>query len=332
MQARTHSEVTGFNGCSVEFSPFFQNRVAVGTAQYFGIIGNGRLHVFDIDPVSGNMVEVRSFDTSDGIYDTAWNEMNEHQIVSVSSDGSVKLWDINTMEGFPILNYKEHMQEVSAVNWNLATKDTFVTSSWDKTLKVWDPNSPHSIRTLAEHTYCVYNAAYSPHRPQSILSCSGDHTVKIWDMFQGTSAQTVRAHEAEILACDWNKYNEFVFVTGSVDRTLKVWDIRRLEREVVCLQGHTYGIRRLKCSPHSEDIIGSVAYDMTLCLWNWKLEDALFAKCDHHSEFVLGLDFNLFVDGLISTCSWDRYVCVWNFKEGFPVLPPPMKAAPIPPQ
>jgi hypothetical protein len=27
-------------------------------------------------------------------------------------DGAVKLWDINTVEGFPILNYKEHLQEV----------------------------------------------------------------------------------------------------------------------------------------------------------------------------------------------------------------------------
>jgi peroxin-7 len=51
--------------------------------------------------------------------------------------------------------------------------------------------------------------------------------------------------------------------------------------------------------------------DMDNLLWlsntrNWKMEDALVAKCEHHTEFVLGLDFNLFVDGLISTCSWDR--------------------------
>jgi hypothetical protein len=42
-------------------------------------------------------------------------------------------------------------------------------------------------------------------------------------------------------------------------------------------------------------------------LRNWKQEDALMAKYEHHTEFVLGLDFNLFVDGLIATCSWDRY-------------------------
>ncbi|CAN0504880.1 unnamed protein product, partial [Ectocarpus sp. 8 AP-2014] len=30
----------------VEFSPFDGERVAVATAQYFGIVGNGRLHVF----------------------------------------------------------------------------------------------------------------------------------------------------------------------------------------------------------------------------------------------------------------------------------------------
>lgn len=31
----------------VEFSPFEGERHAVATAQYFGIVGNGRLHVID---------------------------------------------------------------------------------------------------------------------------------------------------------------------------------------------------------------------------------------------------------------------------------------------
>ena len=44
----------------------------------------------------------------------------------------------------------------------------------------------------------------------------------------------------------------------------------------------------------------------------------------HHSEFVLGLDFNLFLPGQIATCSWDRHLCVWDSAAGPPPqLPPP---------
>ena len=32
----------GFNGYSVKFSPYHEGRLAVATAQNFGIIGNGR--------------------------------------------------------------------------------------------------------------------------------------------------------------------------------------------------------------------------------------------------------------------------------------------------
>lgn len=39
---------TAFNAYSVKFSPFLENRFAVATAQNFGIIGNGRQHVFEV--------------------------------------------------------------------------------------------------------------------------------------------------------------------------------------------------------------------------------------------------------------------------------------------
>lgn len=36
-------------------------------------------------------------------------------------------------------------------------------------------------------------------------------------------------------------------------------------------------------------------------------------NAQHHSEFVFGFDFSLFVDGLVASCSWDRHVAVWNY-------------------
>jgi hypothetical protein len=39
---------TAFNAYSVKFSPFLEGRIAVATAQNFGIIGNGKQHVFEV--------------------------------------------------------------------------------------------------------------------------------------------------------------------------------------------------------------------------------------------------------------------------------------------
>ena len=38
----------GFNGYSVKFSPFEDGRLAVASSQNFGIIGNGRQHVLQV--------------------------------------------------------------------------------------------------------------------------------------------------------------------------------------------------------------------------------------------------------------------------------------------
>jgi peroxin-7 len=50
--------------------------------------------------------------------------------------------------------------------------------------------------------------------------------------------------------------------------------------------------------------------DMSVILWDLQpsLVDPLVRRFEHHSEFVVGLDFNLFVEGQLATCSWDETV------------------------
>ena len=35
-----------------------------------------------------------SYETQDGLYDVAWSEIHENQLVTASGDGSIKLWDV----------------------------------------------------------------------------------------------------------------------------------------------------------------------------------------------------------------------------------------------
>ena len=43
-----------FNGYAVKFSPFEKGRLAVATAQNFGIIGNGRQYVLQVGSRAAN--------------------------------------------------------------------------------------------------------------------------------------------------------------------------------------------------------------------------------------------------------------------------------------
>lgn len=48
---------------------------------------------------------------------------------------------------------------------------------------------------------------------------------------------------------------------------------------------------------------------MSIILWDTAAPgDPLLTRIDHHSEFVVGIDFNLFIEGQIASCSWDETV------------------------
>ena len=82
------------------------------------------------------------FDTQDALYDLAWSELHENQVVVAAGDGSIKLFDVGLAQ-FPVKSWQEHKREVFAVHWNLVAKDTFCSSSWDGCIKIVRTPSAH---------------------------------------------------------------------------------------------------------------------------------------------------------------------------------------------
>ena len=124
----------GFNGYAVKYSPFFDSRIAVASAANFGLVGNGRLHILGLT-AGGEIVPEKAFDTQDSLFDLAWSEQHENQVVVGAGDGSVKLFDVGVDE-FPVRAWQEHKREVFSVAWNLVDKGSFCSSSWDGTVKI----------------------------------------------------------------------------------------------------------------------------------------------------------------------------------------------------
>jgi peroxin-7 len=330
LSCRLHTEL---NGYSVAWSPFHQSLLAVGTAQYFGVIGNGQQLVYDLSPeihAGGPPRPLAVFNTPDGVYDSCWSELDPNHLLSATGDGTLSLWDIRKQNQIdetaqmPISEFREHTAEVYSIDWNLVGKHNFVSGAWDNTVKLWDPlrlNGP-SIRTFAEHTSCVYSTRCSPYHDEMFASSSGDCHVKVWDAHSPKSAVSFKAHDYEVLTMDWNRYNENILLTGSVDRSVRVWDLRSLGSPLYSFVGHEFAVRRVKCSPHSETKFMTASYDMSVCLWDYDrannesdYSDAIVERYDHHSEFVIGIDFNLFIEDLMASCSWDESVQVWQFGE-----------------
>eukprot|EP00798_Chlamydomonas_sp_ICE-L_P022845 gene22845-30019_t len=174
---------TAHQAYSVKFSPFLENRITVSTAQNFGIIGNGRQHVFDVTPQG--VVEVASFETQDGLYDCAWSEENENILIAASGDGSIKVYDLAAPpHANPLREFKDHKREKS---WNQDNVD---------------------------------NPIRNPGAADVFLSASGDTTVRVWDLRHPGPTLILPAHAHEVLTADWCKYNDCVLATESVDKSI----------------------------------------------------------------------------------------------------------------
>eukprot|EP00041_Stephanoeca_diplocostata_P011165 m.181189 g.181189 ORF g.181189 m.181189 type:complete len:321 (+) comp18442_c0_seq1:209-1171(+) len=320
MQSQFISE--GIHGQSVVFSPFEPGILALVGSQHFGIAGCGQLSILQQVPGTGNIIERNRLEWPDGLFDAAWSEEHENQIATCSGDGCVQLWDLglpNAARG-PISVYRGHEKEVVSVDWcQTRGPPMFLSASWDTTVKLWNPLQPaQPVATFAEHMAMVYQAVWSPRKQGVFASCSGDGTLKIWDARTPPHAmQTFQAHRYEVLSCDWNKYDENLIVTGSVDKSIAGFDIRRGPGgpPLFALEGHTYAVRRVKCSPHHRSLVASCSYDFTTRLWDPALPapQRLVSIFDDHTEFVIGLDFSLHQPNTLADCSWDERVALRQF-------------------
>ncbi|KOS17785.1 Peroxisomal targeting signal 2 receptor [Escovopsis weberi] len=346
MAAMLEFRTQGFNPYAVKYSPYHDSRIAVGTSANFGIVGNGRLFALALT-AHGIQVE-KTFDTNDAIYDLAWSEINENQLVVACGDGSLKLFDIG-MKEFPVMIFHEHNREAFSTAWNPVSKDSFISSSWDGTVKIWSPTRNFSLTTLPIGT-CTYSTAFCPSNPSLISAVSSDSFLRVFDLRMPVSAKyhlavgiPVHALPAppgappnpggsppsEVLTHDWNKYRDTVIATGGVDRLLRTFDIRNpVGGPLSVMQGHEYAVRRLAWSPHASDVLLSASYDMTVRLWNdassaahapppggarAATAGAQMGVMNRHTEFVTGVDWCLFgAGGWVASCGWDERVLLWD--------------------
>lgn len=314
-----------FVGLSVRSSPFLPGRFAICAAANFGIVGNGRL------VVQQEAAPIAAFTTTAALYDAAWSELLESQVVAACADGSLKLYDIAAhTQGRPLMAFVEHEAEVSAVDWNLVAKDTFVSASWDGTLKVWHPERPSSLLTLAGHASRakVWEARCAPHHASTVLSASADGTARVWDVSAGPHANgaalVLPCGGGEVLSVDWSKYDANLFASASVDGVVRLHDLRQPGVPLAAREGHTLAARRVRFSPHSPTLLLSASYDTSVCLWDVGGHSGSslgqlttgdvppLQRFSHHREFAVGLEWSLFEEGVAASCGWDCQFIVWR--------------------
>jgi WD40 repeat protein len=155
------------------------------------------------------------------------------RVASGSRDGSVKIWDPETLQVIQTLT--GHKGWVNGVAFS-PDDQRLASASHDRTLKVWDAATGKVCYTLRGHKFEVVAVAFSPDG-RRLVSASWDRTLKVWDT---STRQLVRT--LQLLGTLSGSEQRFFCVTFSPDGRriaagsgdVRIWDAATGELLMAC--------------------------------------------------------------------------------------------------
>ncbi|MEZ4449528.1 MAG: WD40 repeat domain-containing protein [Nannocystaceae bacterium] len=197
-------------------------------------------------------------------------------IASVSSDGTLKLWDLPRRR--ERLSLCAHTGPINACAF---TPDggRVISASDDGTLICWDVDTGCPVNTLVGHSAGVEAVAVRSDGAQA-ASVAADGALHLWDLEGGAVVASCTAHEFGATAVALAPDGSFV-ATGSHDKTVRIWGLPGLEPGP-SLSGPEYAVSGLSIDPTSERVLAS-AYDNVLRLWSARSGEPLHELWGHAS-------------------------------------------------
>lgn len=309
------------HGYSVKFSPFDGNALAVASSKPFGFVGGGTLFLLHLNE-NGTIVQTKSFEWSDGLFDTSWCKHNPTVLITACGDGGVQLWDVNSNDfhssciayNKPKQCYREHSEEVCCVDWShFPSNPSFLSSSWDCSVKLWNPDYLTSLHTYKSHSKLVNAIKFAKNLANVFASVSADGYLKIWNVSlpQPIASISVQNNSIEMLSCDWSETNQNIVAVGSSDGQIRIWDLRRTINPLFELSGCECAVRKVNFSPFDSNVLAAVSYDHTSRIWDLNHGCEPIETIRYHSECNYSMDWNRFNRNQIADCGWDSIVNVY---------------------
>ncbi|NEO48805.1 MAG: hypothetical protein F6K55_33815, partial [Moorea sp. SIO4A3] len=243
---------------------------------------------------------------TDKVYGIAFSPDGK-QIISGSSDNTVRLWDTET--GLPLHTLEGHTDKVNDIAFSRDGKQ-ILSGSGDNTVRLWDTETGQTLHTFVGHTDIVNDIAFSPDGKQ-ILSGSSDNTVRLWDTETGQTLHTLEGHTLPVNDIAFSPDGKQI-LSGSFDNTVRLWDTET-GLPLHTLEGHTHWVTDIAFSRDGKQIL-SGSHDTTVRLWDTETGQTLHTL-EGHTFGVTDIAFS--PDGKqILSGSHDRTVRLWDTETG----------------
>ncbi|XP_046772584.1 WD repeat-containing protein 17 isoform X2 [Gallus gallus] len=247
------------------------------------------------------------------IFDCEFKPDNPDLLATASFDGTIKVWDINTLTAVYTSPGNEGV--IYSISWAPGDLNCIAGATSRNGGFIWDVPRGKIITRFSEHgkngIFCI---AWSHKDSKRIATCSDDGFCIIRTI-DGKVLHKYK-HPAAVFGCDWSKNNKDMIATGCEDKNVRVYYLATSsDQPLKVFTGHTAKVFRVRWSPLREGILCSGSDDGTVRIWDYT-QDACINILSGHRAPVRGLMWNPEIPYLLISGSWDYSIQVWDTRDG----------------
>ncbi|XP_051475988.1 WD repeat-containing protein 17 isoform X2 [Apus apus] len=247
------------------------------------------------------------------IFDCKFKPDNPDLLATASFDGTIKVWDINTLTAVYTSPGNEGV--IYSLSWAPGDLNCIAGATSRNGGFIWDVRKGKMITRFNEHgkngIFCI---AWSHKDSKRIATCSSDGFCIIRTI-DGKVLHKYK-HPAAVFGCDWSQNNKDMIATGCEDKNVRVYYLATSsDQPLKVFTGHTAKVFHVRWSPLREGILCSGSDDGTVRIWDYT-QDACINVLSGHTAPVRGLLWNPEIPYLLISGSWDYTIRVWDTRDG----------------
>lgn len=262
-------------------------------------ISNEEIFLQEIAVLQGHEHVIKAINyTPDGKY-----------LVSASSDGAIKIWDLKKKRVRGAL----HGHELAVNALAIAPNGTLVASaSSDGSVRIWDLNTEKEITRFDKYQGSLRSLAFAPN--SRLLAVANDANIELWDIIARQKLTTFSGHIRLVESVEFSRDGNLL-ISGGVDETIRFWDINK-KGLAGKISAPSHCINTLSSSV--DGILATGGKDYTIRLWDVTSQSEL-AILEGHEASIRAIAFSSRGDYLVSA-DWDGFIKLWDTATGVSVF------------
>ncbi|NWY04358.1 WDR17 protein, partial [Nothoprocta ornata] len=244
------------------------------------------------------------------IFDCKFKPDNPDLLATASFDGTIKVWDINTLTAVYTSPGNEGV--IYSLSWAPASECYFF-------LLIYTVIDFSIIRTIDgkilhkyKHPAAVFGCDWSQNNKDMIATGCEDKNVRVYYLATSSDQplKVFTGHTAKVFHVRWSPLREGILCSGSDDGTVRIWDYTQ-DACINVLSGHTAPVRGLMWNPEIPYLLISGSWDYTIRVWDTRDGTCLDTVYDHGAD-VYGLTCHPSRPFTMASCSRDSTVRLWS--------------------